>query len=139
MLTRPVLFSVYIGTNGRGIFFGDTAGTADATADIGGSGAVATGRITLPVTGYHLTAERPTEPRLALELTGESTATEERVDERTAGPEVPDVVPARLEPAADVGRARCHAGHDTRRRTDGREVRRHARPRRLASPPGTRG
>lgn len=52
------------------------------------------------VAGYHLTAERPTEPRLALELTGESTATEERADERTAGPEAPDVVPARLEPAA---------------------------------------
>ncbi len=40
------------------------------------------------VAGYHLTAERPTEPRLALELTGESTATEERAE----GPEPPEAV-----------------------------------------------
>ena len=40
------------------------------------------------VAGYHLTAERPTEPHLALELTGESTSTEDLVE----GPEPPEAV-----------------------------------------------
>ncbi len=46
------------------------------------------------VAGYHLTAEPPTEPRLALELTGETTATEEREGPETAEPAV---LPPRLE------------------------------------------
>jgi len=47
------------------------------------------------VAGYHLTADRPSQPRLALELTGEAGATEEpRVDAaETAAPPVLPVLP----------------------------------------------
>jgi hypothetical protein len=49
------------------------------------------------VAGWHLTAERPTEPRLALELTGELNATEERAE----GPETETVaLPVPTEPSA---------------------------------------
>ena len=48
------------------------------------------------VAGYHLTAERPTEPRLVAELTGEVNAAEERGE----GPEAaePAVLPVPPEP-----------------------------------------
>ena len=47
------------------------------------------------VAGWHLTAERPTEPRLARELTGELNATEERAE----GPETL-ALPVPIEPSA---------------------------------------
>ena len=50
------------------------------------------------VAGYHLTAERDDHPRLALELTGEGAAAEERVE--TEPPELP-VLPV-LPPQPDV-------------------------------------
>lgn len=54
------------------------------------------------VAGYHLTADRPVEPRLALELTGEVTTTDDRVeggDSAEAAPlPVLPVLPPRPEP-----------------------------------------
>lgn len=55
------------------------------------------------VAGYHLTADRPSQPRLALELTGEVAGSEEpRVDPGTpADPPVPPVLPV-LPPTPDL-------------------------------------
>lgn len=55
------------------------------------------------VAGYHLTAEPPTEPRLALELTGEAGTTEERAEAGEPEPgslPVLPVLPPRPAPAA---------------------------------------